>query len=115
MNNLKIAQEFNLKDIKIPADAGAPIEINNTNLSLGGIISNLLPYIFTAAGILLLIYLIFGGFQLMLSGGDPKGAQSARSHITNAIIGFIIIFVAFWVVQIFGSVFGLKGITNIFK
>lgn len=50
----------------------------------------------------------------MLSKGDPKAAQSAKSHITNALVGFVIIFIAFWVVQLFGSVFGLKGITNIF-
>ncbi len=115
MNNIKIAQaDFNLKDITIPVENNAPIKINSPDLSFGSIISNLLPYIFTIAGILLLIYLIFGGFQLMLSRGDPKAAQSARSHITNALIGFIIIFIAFWVVQIFGRIFGLQGILDIF-
>lgn len=113
MNNTKIAQaDFNLNDIKVPATPGAPIDINNTNI--GTIISKLLPYIFTIAGMLLLIYLIFGGFQLMLSRGDPKAAQSAKSHITNALIGFIIVFIAFWVVQIFGRIFGLQSILDIF-
>lgn len=115
MTNLKIAQEFNLKDIKLPAENTAPIKINDLGLSFGSIISSILPYIFTIAGIILLAYLIFGGFQFMLSGGDPKATQSAKSHITNALIGFVIIFVAFWIVQILGSIFGLTKITDIFK
>lgn len=106
--------DFNLKDVVVPA-TNAPIDINSKNLSLGSIISSVLPYIFTIAGILLLVYLIFGGFQLMLSRGDPKAAQSAKSHITNALIGFIIIFIAFWVVQLFGQVLGLTKITGIFN
>ncbi|HEX6977127.1 MAG TPA: hypothetical protein VF185_02080 [Patescibacteria group bacterium] len=83
--------------------------------SIGDLISRLLPYLFTIAGLVLLLYLIFGGLQLMLSGGDPKGAASAKAHITNALIGFVIIFIAFWAVQIFGAVLGLKGITAIFR
>ncbi len=83
--------------------------------SIGDLVSRLIPYLFIVAGLILLVYLIFGGLQLMLSGGDPKGAASAKAHITNALIGFVIIFIAFWAVQIFGAVLGLKGITDIFK
>src|SRR5260221_11124427 len=85
------------------------------NTTIGDIISKAIPLIFIIAGMLLLVYLIFGGIQLMLSGGDPKNAQAAKSHITNALVGFIIIFIAFWIVQLFGLVLGLKGISTIFK
>jgi len=70
---------------------------------IGDIISSVLPYIFGAAGIALLIYLILGGFQIMTSRGDPK------AKITNAVIGFIIVFLAFIIVQLLGQVLGLKG------
>ncbi len=83
--------------------------------SIGSIIAALVPWIFTIGGMLLLVYLIFGGLQLMLSAGEPKAAQAAKSHISNALIGFIIIFIAFWIVQFFGVVLGLTGITTIFK
>lgn len=116
MNNIKIAQaDFNLNNIQVPATPGAPININSSSLNIGTIISSILPYIFTIAGIILLIYLIFGGFQYMLSGGDPKAAQSARTHITNALIGFLIVFIAFWVVQIFGLILNLPAIRLIFR
>jgi hypothetical protein len=77
--------------------------------TIGGIITNLLPYIFGAAAIALLIYLILGGFQLMTSQGDPKAAQSAQGKITNAIIGFVIIILAFFIVQLAGQLLGIEG------
>lgn len=80
------------------------------DLNLGAIISRLLPYIFILAGLMLFIYLIMGGFQLMTSGGDPKRAESAKGKITGAVIGFIIVFVSYWLVQILQVIFGLPKI-----
>ena len=85
-----------------------------TSEGIGPIITKLLPYLFTISGIILLLYLIYGGFQLMLSRGDPKAMQSAQAKITNAIVGFIIIFIAYWLVQLLGSVLGLSKIGDIF-
>ncbi len=81
--------------------------------NIGEFISNskILDYVFGAAGIALLIYLIMGGFQLMLSRGDPKAVQSAQGKITNALIGFIIVIIAFSIVQLLGQLLGLK--TNV--
>jgi hypothetical protein len=83
--------------------------------TIGEIIAKATPWIFTIAGMLLLIYLIFGGIQLMLSQGDPKNAQAAKAHITNALIGFIIIFIAYWIVQLLGIILGLSKIGGVFK
>lgn len=83
--------------------------------NIGDIISELLKYLFPLAGMLLLLYLIFGGFQLMLSRGDPKATQSAQGKITNALVGFIIVFAAYWIVQILASILGLEKIGEIFN
>lgn len=77
--------------------------------SIGGVVSSLLLYIFPIAGILVLLYLVLGGIQLMTSLGDPKAVQSAKGKITGALIGFVIIFAAYWVVQIVASVLGIQG------
>jgi hypothetical protein len=77
--------------------------------SLADIISALLPYIFSIAGILILIYLIMGGLQLMTSGGDPKAMESAKGKITNALVGFVIVFASYWIVQLLANVLGLQG------
>lgn len=82
---------------------------------IGTIVSGLLPYLFAGAGLMLLLYLLFGGLQLMTSGGDPKKMQEARGKIGNALVGFIIVFIAYWLVQIVGTILGIEAITNIFR
>lgn len=89
------------------------LDQNLTNL--GAIISAVIPYLFGAAGLLLLLYLIWGGFSYMLSQGDPKAAESAKQKITNALVGFVIIFVAYWLVQILGMVLGITQFQQIFR
>ena len=75
---------------------------------IGQIINDLVPYIFALAGLALMMVLIWGGFGLMTSAGDPKKMEAARGKLTNAIIGFIIIFMAYWLVQILETIFGIK-------
>lgn len=84
--------------------------------SVGSLISDILQkYVFYAAGIALLIYLISGGFQLMLSRGDPKAIQSAQGKITNALLGFVIVFSAYWIVGLIGRIFYLDPFVSIFR
>jgi TRAP-type C4-dicarboxylate transport system permease small subunit len=67
--------------------------------------------VFPVAGIILLLYLVWGGFDYLTSMGDPKKAESGKNKITNAILGFVIIFVAFWIVQLVDYIFKLKVYT----
>lgn len=83
--------------------------------NIGMLISTALKLVFPAAGILLLFYLVLGGFSLMTSGGDPKAMQAAKGRITSALIGFVIVFAAYWIVQIVGIILGLTDIQNIFR
>jgi hypothetical protein len=83
--------------------------------NIGNIISDILPYVFSAAGLILLLYLIYGGISLMTSQGDPKAMQAAQAKITNAVIGFIIVFISYWLVQLVGQMLGIKAFGIIFK
>jgi hypothetical protein len=76
--------------------------------NLGDIISALLPYIFTLAGIILFALLIMGGFELLTSGGNPAKTKKAQGRITSALIGFLIIFLAYWITQILEVIFGIS-------
>ena len=76
--------------------------------SIGYIISSALPYVFTFAGITLLIFLIYGGFSFMSAGGDPKSIERAKKIITNSFIGFLVVFFAYWIVQILGRILGVQ-------
>jgi len=86
-----------------------------TGSKVGDLISTILPFIFTGAGLALLIFLIFGGFQLLTSAGDPKAIEAAKGRITGALVGFIIIFLSYWIVQLLGRILGIEIIKTIFK
>jgi len=85
-------------------------------ITLGSIISAaFIKYVFLFAGLGLLLMLFGSGFTFMTSGGDPKKLEKAKGQLTNAIVGFLIIFVAFWLVQAAGYIFGIQAIKNIFS
>jgi lipopolysaccharide export LptBFGC system permease protein LptF len=84
-------------------------------LELGTIVSALVPFIFVAAGLVLFLLLAIGGFGLLTSRGDPKAVQQAKDRITFALVGFIIIFVSYWIMQIVGQVLGIDVIINTFR
>lgn len=95
----------NLEQIQSDSFPGTSL----TNISIGSIIGQILPYVFGIVGSLLLVYLVIGGFQMMFSRGDPKAMQSAQAKITNALIGFVIVILSFTIVQLIGKILGLEG------
>jgi len=84
------------------------------NLTPGEILTRLLPYIFVIAGLLLLLYLVYGGFSFLTSAGDPKAVGAAKARITTALIGFLIVFVSYWIVTILGNILGLPQVLSLF-
>ena len=104
--DLGIPNPFN--GIQAPVVGNPSANPNNLNGGIGGVVSAFLPYVIGVAGIALLIYLVLGGLQLMMSRGDPKAIQAAQGKITNALIGFIVIILAFTVVQLVGNLLGLQ-------
>ena len=98
-----------------PAHSGGLVDIENA--SIGQIINAAIPFVFAFAGIGLLLMIIASGFSLMTSAGDPKKMQMGRARLTNALIGFLLIFAAYWIVQIAFIVFGWNGnsVQNIFQ
>jgi hypothetical protein len=83
-----------------------PIGSRFTNI--GDIISALLPYIFVLAGLTLFILLIIGGFGMLTSGGSPEKMKAAQGKITSAVIGFVIIFISYWLMRILEIIFGIS-------
>jgi hypothetical protein len=72
-----------------------------------GWISSFLPTFWVIAGFILFIYMIAGGFMIISSSGDSKKADAGKEALTNAIIGFVIIFASYWIIQIIEVVTGV--------
>jgi len=62
-----------------------------------------LPFIYGIAGIIALILLVLGGIQYMSSGGDKIAVEQARGRITSAIVGLVIVFGAYLVINVIGA------------
>lgn len=54
------------------------------------LITNVTNMVFTAVGIVAVIFIIIGGIRLATSAGNPSGQQSAKKTITNAILGLVV-------------------------
>lgn len=78
------------------------------------IITGLLPYIFGAAGIVLLLNIISSGIKMMTSGGDPKALQGAQAKLTTSAIGILILFASFWIVKLLLNFLGINVNNPIF-
>lgn len=59
------------------------------------------------AALLFFFMLIMGGIRWIMSGGEKGNVENARKQITNALIGLAIIFVAWAIVRLMGSIFGV--------
>jgi len=76
--------------------------------TVADIVSDLLPYVLTLSGIILFLILIYGGFDLLTSGGNSEKVKRAQEKIVSALIGFLIIFLAYWITQLLEVIFGIS-------
>ena len=76
--------------------------------TLGDLVNVLVRNIFVVAGVLLFLLLIFGGFQVIVkAGNEPEEAAKGKNAMTAALIGFALIFAAYWIAQILQIIFGV--------
>ena len=61
------------------------------------------------AGVILLFILIMGGFSMITGAGNdnPEKIEKGKKAATSALIGFIVVFMAYWIVKLIESLTGL--------
>lgn len=80
----------------------------NTQLSTpGGIVSRILAFSLPLAGLILFVMLVWGGFEILAGSPTSKSVDAGKQRITAAIVGFILLFTSYWLVQILEVVFGV--------
>lgn len=77
---------------------GTPINVDSIDgfISLGIAIAEVILGI---TGSLALLMFVWGGTLLLFYGYDPKNVQKGKDAIKNAIIGLVIIFTSYMIVQ----------------
>lgn len=67
------------------------------------IILRVIQILLAIAGLVAVIFLIVGGFRYITAGGNEETAEAAKKTITNAIIGIVIIILAFVIVRVISN------------
>ena len=97
-----------------PCDPNSPFgKICLDASNMGRLINSALTLIFIIATIAALIWLIYGAFKWILSGGDKTAVEEARNHITAAIIGLVIVFLAYFILNFALYFFTGKSLTDL--
>ena len=82
-------------------------------LSITKLIQSLLRFTLGIVGLLVFVYLIWGGIEWITAGGDKSKTESARQKITNAIIGLAIVASALAISVVLSNFFGISIGSNI--
>lgn len=80
------------------------------SFTIADIINRAVIFLFPIAGLILFINILRAGFGYLTSSGDPKKMEQAKGRLTTSLIGFAILFLAFWITQIVAFMFGIEGI-----
>lgn len=81
--------------------------------NFGGIVGSAVQLLFAIAVVAALFYLIYGGFRWLISTGDKAKVTEAREHIVAAIIGLVVIFLSYFIINLLLGFFGVGNLSNI--
>lgn len=95
----------NTEDIigKISPPPGMNIGAGDPVQALANFIGFAIRVFIAVASFALLVYLLWGAYDWIASGGDKEKVAKAQQKITNAVVGMILVFVA---LTIFGLLTG---------
>lgn len=103
-----IKSDFFITNIGAIFKGGA--EVNSLVMAndLAAVISVTVQILLVVAGSIAVIFLIVGGYRYIVAHGNEEETESAKKTITSAILGLIIIALAFVIINIVIEVL-LKG------
>lgn len=90
-----------------------PIETSNGVATFRGfenLFANTLSSLIALSAIALFFVIVWAGFNMISSGGDPKKASAARQILTQAIIGLLFIALAFFIITVISAFTGQNDI-----
>jgi hypothetical protein len=76
--------------------------------SIGSFLSALLPNAYILAGLILFFYIFLGGFGILTAAGNPEKLKEGQKTLTSALLGFLIIFGSYWLIQVIEVLTGIK-------
>lgn len=62
------------------------------------LVANLIKVVTSLGAVALFVMLLVGGFNFLFSAGDQKKLESARGTVTQAIVGIVVMSVAYLII-----------------
>lgn len=72
---------------------------------VGQLVSNSLNYIIVFGGFISVIMIVVSGIQFITSSGNPESAAAARGRLTFALVGFVLLTLAYAIAKVVDIVF----------
>jgi len=97
-----------------PAGTGGPSgglrqidnpDVNPTNIQVGNqddvlqLIAKIISWALYVAGAIAVLFVIIGGYRYLVSAGNEEAAKKGRQTVVNALIGLVIIILAYVIVN----------------
>ena len=94
-----------------PSGELVPSKIKGVD-NIVSVVRAIIQFILVVAFVLAFIMLLIGGIRWITAGGDEKAVGSARNMITAALIGLVIVLVAYALIKLVETFFGFNIITG---
>ena len=96
-----------LSQVPIATTFGSPFGSGKT---IGDLVSVGLGIAFVVAGIVLLVSFIIAGISLISGAGQgsPEKLEKGKQALTSTVIGFVVVFTAYWIVKLISQATGLE-------
>ena len=69
----------------------------------------LLPVVRPVLVALVILYIVWAGYQYITSAGDPAHAQKARANLTYAVLALVLVILVYALVAVLGSIIQEAG------
>lgn len=96
-------------------DIGQEYQLGDRGISqvfptVGSLFSTILFNLYGLAGLILLFLLIFGGLNIIIGAGKQESdkVQKGQKAVSGAVIGFIIIFASYFIIQLIQALTGVN-------
>lgn len=77
---------------------------------IGPLFRNIIDWLLAFGATAAVFFIIFSGIRLITSGGDAKTVDEARKGLAFAVLGLILIFLSFLIINLVSTITGAKCI-----
>jgi len=102
-----LAQTLNIINPDVTGNVTPSLSISGPTSfeTIADVVNAVLQFLFPLALVIAFVYLVWAGFDLIQSMGNPEGMKKAQAKITNAVLGLVLLGISYWLAQIVVRIF----------